>query len=251
MYFDFKQFRIYHDRCAMKVGTDGVLLGAWPPFDNPNNISNSQYNPQHPSKWRMLDIGTGSGLLALMLAQRYPTAYITAIEIDSEASSQARDNVLASSFADRISVQNTSLQEYTSTWENGEPGFNSIICNPPFFENSLLAPNVQRAKARHATTLPFEELIAASACLLVHEGQFAVILPIETFTSFHHLCFSAGLNLEAECKIQTTLAKSPKRILACFRKGSIKEVRHEHLILTVNGQCSNDYSALTRDFYIR
>lgn len=263
MFFDFKQFRVYHDRCAMKVGTDGVLLGAWAPFCNPSideSTESTYRNSQVAANINVLDIGTGSGLIALMLAQRYPTARIIAIDIDAEAAAQAGDNVLASPFADRITVVHASLQDFSAAQRrtasssadvSGLGDFQAIVCNPPFFENSLLAPDAQRATARHAATLSFDELIATSACLLAEGGQFAVILPTSAFAAFHHQCFAAGLNLETECQVHTTSAKPPKRILACFRKGPVREVCHQHLTLTVDGRRSPDYSALTADFYIR
>lgn len=263
MFFDFKQFRIYHDRCAMKVGTDGVLLGAWAPFYNPsldNSTESTAPNSRTAAFMNVLDIGTGSGLLALMIAQRYPTARITAIDIDAEAAAQAADNALASPFANRITVVHASIQDFAATQQHPfsttadvgcRESFQAIICNPPFFENSLLAPDAQRATARHASTLSFDELISTAALLLADGGQFAVVLPSEAFTSFHHLCFASGMNLEAECQIHTTSTKPPKRILACFRKGPVHNVSNQHLTLTVDGHRSPDYAALTADFYIK
>ena len=128
--FTFKQFVVRQDRCAMKVGTDGMLLGAWAEMDKPDG--------------RVLDIGTGTGLMALMMAQRYPEARVTAVDIDEMAVSQAVENVKASPFADRIEV----LQADVNAFET-EKKFDSIVCNPPFFNNVLICPDSQRTQARY------------------------------------------------------------------------------------------------------
>ena len=128
-YFSFKQFTVRHDRCAMKVGTDGVLLGAWTNFDTCQSV---------------LDVGTGSGLIALMAAQRNNSAEITAIEIDSEAAQQAKENAENSPFKERVSVFNVSLQEFAA---KRHEMFDAIVSNPPFFTKSLLPPDTKRTDA--------------------------------------------------------------------------------------------------------
>ena len=233
-YFQFKQFTIHHDRCSMKVGTDGVLLGAWAPFVQPQHI---------------LDIGTGSGLIALMLAQRYPQAQVTGIDIDAASIEQAMENVAASPFADRVTVRCQALQALEGTTAS----FDAIACNPPFFEETLLPPDAGRAAARHTTSLPFDELIAISARLLCDNGRFCVVLPTKAFDAFRLLCFREGLFLVARCDVQTSSHKVPKRILACFTKGSDDgptQMTTTQLILMENGHRSPDYSALTSDFYL-
>lgn len=231
-WFQFKQFCIHHDRCAMKVGTDGVLLGAWASF-----LDGS----------RILDVGTGSGLIALMLAQRFPSSTLLGIDIDGAAVSQARENVAASPFADRVTIEEVALQELGAA-----PGtFDAIVCNPPFFEESLLPPDAGRTAARHTTSLSFAELIQHTARLLKTDGRFCVILPTTAFDSFHLQCFAVGLSLAVRCDIQTSPGKAPKRAMACFVKteGSIAR-RDELLVLTEGGQRSAAYTALTRDFYL-
>ncbi len=245
-YFQFKQFIIHHDRCAMKVGTDGVLLGAWAPL---GTLS---------SQARLLDIGTGSGLITLMLAQRYPTAHITGIDIDSEAISQARDNISTSLFADRCDVLCSSLQDFTRQClqREGDAGiFDGIVCNPPFFEERLLPPDVARRDARHTVNLSFEELVCASARLLRPGARFGVIIPTNVFERFRQLCFVQGLFLVAQCTVVTAPGKMSKRILACFQKGTgcaddILDVDVRTLTLTEDGHRSADYAALTREFYL-
>ena len=142
-YFNFKRFTVHQDKCAMKVGTDGTLLGAW------------AQAPQEPC--RILDIGTGTGLIALMMAQRYPNASIVGIDIDPAAVAQARDNVTASPFADRISIYEADICHFD---ENAT--FDSVICNPPFFTGDLICPDKQRAVARHAISLSYHDLISSA-----------------------------------------------------------------------------------------
>ena len=139
--FRFKQFTIHQERCAMKVGTDGVLLGAWAEGGK-----------------AILDIGTGTGLIACMMAQRFPDATVQAIEIDEAACQQARENVTASPFLDRIFITNTSLQEFVSELPQHQQQYDCIVCNPPYFVNSMKAPDSQRSIARHTDTLPSPHL---------------------------------------------------------------------------------------------
>ena len=231
--FQFKQFIVRHDLCAMKVGTDGVLLGAWAPFAVPKTI---------------LDVGTGSGLLALMVAQRYPTSAVTAIDIDGSAVAQATINVEASPFSNRISIEAASLQQFTLS--ASPSSFDAIICNPPFFENSLLAPELSRRTARHATELTLDDLVSCAARLLRPEGQFAVVMPSDALDHLRRLCFTVGLNLETLCHVKTTPTKAPKRTLSCWRKGHVEKSTESTLLLTLDGRRSPDYSALTADFYL-
>ena len=139
--FTFKQFHIDHSRCAMKVGTDGTLLGAWVRLPDTTRS--------------ILDIGTGSGLIAIMTAQRSSEAHITAIDIDADCAAQARLNAEASPWSDRFSVLHTSLQDFTT-----KERFDVIVSNPPYFIDSLTSPDAGRTTARHTATLPFEELVS-------------------------------------------------------------------------------------------
>ncbi len=234
-YFQFKQFLIHHDRCAMKVGTDGVLLGAWAPLMQPRHI---------------LDIGTGSGLIALMLAQRYPQAQVLGIDIDADSVLQARENAAASPFTKQVGIEHCALQELAAA----PATFDAIVCNPPFFEETLLPPDASRAAARHTTSLPFDELITASAQLLCDGGRFCVVLPTTAFDAFRLIAFRERLLLDARCDVQTSTRKASKRTLACFVKGedavASSTPQTEHLVLTENGCRSVEYTTLTRDFYL-
>ncbi len=237
--FQFKQFTIRHDRCAMKVGTDGVLLGAW-----------GMVAPPH-----ILDIGTGTGLITLMAAQRCPQAQVLGIDIDGDAVEQARENVAASPFADRVCIRQQSLQELAEAADSTR--FSAILCNPPFFEESLLPPDVRRSQARHTSTLPFSMLISTVAQLLQPDGSFSVILPTNAFDDFRRSCFAAQLVCTRLCHVQTTPAKAPKRVLATFCRPSALPSMNEHVTCDVSTLILNhgtartpEYAALTHDFYL-
>jgi len=229
--FQFKQFSIAHDRCAMKVGTDGVLLGAW---------------AEVPKQGRVLDVGTGTGLIALMVAQRFLAVHVKGIDIDESAVEQARENVASSPFASRVEICLQSFQELDATGES----FDAIVSNPPYFEESLLPPDAQRSLARHAHSLNYEELAAGAGRLLREGGLFNVVLPAGSFDDFRRLCVVHGLNLKRWREVQGTANKPPKRVLATFVKGEAEWLREKPLVLTCDGRRSEDYAALTRDFYL-
>ena len=172
--FQFKQFFVRHDRCAMKVGTDGVLLGCWSGYD-----AAAAGSPTIPHRYhyaRCLDIGTGSGLIALMLAQRFPDALIDAIDIDKAAVEQAAENFAASPWSDRLHAYCAKLQEWSIV---NSQLYSLIVSNPPYFQNSLKNPDKGRQTARHTDTLSFSELIHHSTRLLSENGILALILPAE------------------------------------------------------------------------
>ncbi len=230
--FQFRQFTIVHDRCAMKVGTDGVLVGAW---------------SELPAIGNVLDVGTGSGLITLMVAQRGASLQVLGIDIDKDAVSQARENVLASPFSERIEIHLQSLQDLALSTRR----FDAIVCNPPFFEEQLLPPDTSRSIARHVHTLSFEELISGAAHLLLSNGTFSVILPTTAFPAFRQLCFVHGLNLKRYQFVQGTATKESKRVLATFVLGESEVTEEPTLILNEGTQRTKDYLALTQDFYLR
>lgn len=226
-YFRFRQFTVRQDRCAMKVGTDGTLLGAWASV--PCQLSA-----------RVLDAGTGTGLIALMMAQRYPDAQVTAIDIDGEAVAQARENVAASPFARRIDIAQTAVQDMT-----GEGLFSAIVCNPPFFIGSLRCPDGRRSIARHADTLPFGELMAASARLLTEGGEVSVVIPADNRTAMDGAAAIAGLFPRRVCSVRTTAHKPPKRLLLSYTKGRGADFEETEMVIG-----DDDYNRLTGDFYL-
>ena len=230
-FFTIKQFTIRHDRCAMKVGTDGVLLGAW------TDVSHS---------CRILDIGTGTGLIALMLAQRCPKASITAIDIDAEAVEQAHENILSSPWKDRVEVL---LQDICTFPANQQ--FDSIVSNPPYFIDSLKCPDSQRNTARHTDTLDAKRLLESVARLLSDNGRFSIILPAEQTDLLIQSAYTQGLYPSRQTAVITRPGLSPKRILMEFQKK--KEAFHpDELIIELERHVySEGYIALTKDFYQR
>ena len=211
----------------MKVGTDGTLLGAW--------ARGGQ---------RVLDIGTGTGLIALMMAQRCPDAQVTAVDIDADAVRQARENVAESPFAERITVAEGDIISHFS------PHFDAIVCNPPYFNDSLTCPDEQRTTARHTTTLTYRELMAAVARLLSDDGEFSVVIPFDSKARLEAEAALAGLSKTRECSIRTTPRKAPRRFLLAFRKHPVAVETTEGVLETEPGQRSDWYHALTNDFYL-
>ena len=230
-FFTFKQFTIRHDRCAMKVGTDGVLLGAW------TGVNHSR---------RMLDIGTGTGLIALMLAQRCPQATITAIDIDTEAVSQAIENVQSSLWADRVEVILQDICNYPT-----KQCFDTIVSNPPYFIDSLKCPDDQRNTARHTDTLDAERLLSSVARLLSNDGRFSIILPAEQTDMLIQTARTHRLYPSRQTAVITRPGLPPKRILMEFQKTK-KAFQTDELIIELERHVySEEYIALTREFYLK
>ena len=231
--FTFKQFHIDHSRCAMKVGTDGVLIGAW---------------CRLPSSGRILDIGTGTGLIAVMAAQRASGCMVTGIDIDAECVAQARDNAASSPWGGRIGIEQRALQEFFPTHR-----FDAIVSNPPYFEESLLPPDARRTAARHTRSLSYAELVDGVVRLLDAEGRFSLILPAaesERFLSAAH----GVLFLTRRCDVRTTLGSGVRRVMMEFAVSVPKLLPHiESLSIEDGGpmRYSGEYRALTRDFYLK
>jgi tRNA1Val (adenine37-N6)-methyltransferase len=196
-FFRFKQFTVYQDKCAMKVGTDGVLLGALPDVQGAESL---------------LDIGTGTGLVALMLAQRNPHMHVDAIEIDPDAAQQARQNVAGSPWP-HIEVHQVALQQYFPHRQ-----YQIIVSNPPYFVNSLKAPQQARNTARHTDTLSFADLLQGVNRLLLPQGKFWVILPDEAQAEFCRLADHEGLRLVQVIKVHPREDRPAKRVVMCFEK---------------------------------
>ena len=243
--FQFKQFTVFQDRCAMKVGTDGVLLGAWASGGTVSKRGNCR---------RILDIGTGTGLIALMMAQRFPDAWIDAIEIDHEAAVQANENVAASPFADRIRVQEISLQEYVrqaSAKQDGYCRYDAIVSNPPYFVNSLKNPDMQRMTARHTDALSFRQLLEGVSRLLADDGVFSVILPTAGQEALENEAIINGLSKIYEIQIKTKSNKVAKRCMMSFsRQIPTVVLREEVCMMDADNQRSAWYQELTKDFYL-
>lgn len=230
-FFAFKQFTIHHDRCAMKVGTDGVLLGAWV------NLSNSH---------RILDIGTGTGLIALMMAQRCNDSNITAIDIDTEAVSQANENIQASPWKDRVIAIQQDIRSF-----HPNKSFDTIVSNPPYFINSLKSSDTQRNTARHTDTLSAEDLIRKTADLLTEDGYFSIILPTEQIEELIQISERVGLYPSRRTQVITRPGLMPKRTLMEFCKRETSFPTNQLVIELDRHVYSEEYIALTRDFYLK
>jgi len=230
-YFSFKQFTVRHDRCAMKVGTDGVLLGAWLDLN---------------SSRRILDIGTGTGLIALMLAQRCSDARIIAVDIDSAAVEQAQENIQASPWKNRVEV----LQQDICTY-HPHGTFDTIVSNPPYFIDSLKCPDGQRSTARHTDTLDADRLIGKVSELLSPDGSFSIILPAEQTEDLIRVADEKRLYPSRQTRVITRPGLSPKRILMEFRKISTVFQPDELVIELERHVYSEEYIALTKEFYLK
>jgi len=228
-YFRFKQFCIHHDRCAMKVGTDGVLLGAWGRVEGR----------------RILDIGTGTGLIALMAAQRNPEAKVCGIDIDEEAVFQARENIAESPFCSRIECVLQDVLAFET-----EELFDAILCNPPFFTEDTLPDDKSRALARNYKNLPFPLLIKKVEDLLAEDGVFSLVVPSGLVQEIVGLCLENGLHLVRRCQVHTTAQKPPRRTLLAFSRQNLKCDEQVLCLMDKDGSRSLQYQELTKDFYL-
>lgn len=231
-YFQFKQFLINQEKAAFKVGTDGVLLGAWADAQGAKQI---------------LDIGTGTGLIALMLAQR-SNAIITAIEPDSDSFEQAAGNVKISPWADRIGVLNEDL---VSFFKGSKLKFDLIVSNPPYFINSLQNPDPVKSATRHTTSLTMVDILNASNTLLAEKGKLVLILPYVEGTLFIAEASSFNLYCNKITRVKTYPAGPVKRLLLEF--GTEKEILKENFLTIEQGKrhvYTDDYIDLTKDFYL-
>ncbi len=232
--FHFKQFIIHQDKCAMKIGTDGVLLGAWCDCSNASSI---------------LDIGTGTGVIAIMQAQRNNIAQITAIEIDATASQQASLNIKNCLWKDRLSIQNISLQDFV---KDSTEKFDLITCNPPFFPNSdfTVATGKARSIARNDNTLTFSALISNAKQLMHSESKLCLIIPISEFERLKAILLKHKLHLQ---KVTCVKPKADKIVHRVLLQIGLKKVEIEEGILILQHERRNDftddYIELVKGFY--
>lgn len=223
--FEFKQFSVDDEQCAMKVGTDGVLLGAWA------DVAESKH---------ILDIGTGSGLIALMVAQRSVEAKVLGIDIDANAVSQARSNFVKSPWSERLTAEQCDVRElYT------EQQFDHIVSNPPYFVETTESPNEARATARHAAHLKFGDIVEVAERLLADGGGLSVILPTDVAAMFRREAFER-LWLSRQTDVVTKLGEPPRRTMMEFRKTPHPLNPHCD-ILAIGGP---EYREIVKDFYL-
>lgn len=232
-FFQFKQFTIHQQHCAMKVGTDGTLLGSWASAP--------------AGACRILDVGTGTGLIALMMAQRFPEARVTGIDIDADAVGQASENALESPFKERIMIREGDVTRMEDT-----DGFDAIVCNPPFFDRSLTCPDQQRTEARHTVSLTYRQLMESAFRLLKDDGRLSVIIPSDCRSRLESEAHLVGFFISRICSIQTTPKKIPKRYMIEFCKQPVKEIDTECGIIEFSPQERSPwYQQLINDFYIK
>lgn len=256
--FRFKRFEVVNDRSAMKVNTDGVLLGA------AMSVKSSDR--------RFLDVGTGTGTIALMAAQRFfasthdesPVAgnsddlKITAIDIDEVSVEEAAHNFRNSPWSDILEARHSSLEdfaEYLKQQEciSGQPAsrFDLIFSNPPYFDDSLLAPELRRSNARHTSTgLSYRELLEFAAGMLSEYGRISMVLPAEAETDLTRHARMNGLHLFRLLRVRTVPRKSPSRIIAEFARQRCESPEDKTLTIQNEGKYSEEYLSLTRDFYL-
>lgn len=231
-YFKFKQFTVYHDKCGMKVGVDGVTLGAWADVSGAETI---------------LDAGCGSGLIALMLAQRRD-AKITALDIDENCVKQSEENVETSPWKNRISVKHISFQDFA---DSTTKTYDLIVSNPPFFINSLKNPSQTRTIARHTVTLSHLDLVKNAVKILSEKGKLCVILPVTEGENFIDLAEKEGLYCGQKATVFPNLMKPAKRLLLEFRKEKTACKVYEITIEKERGIYTDEYSEMVKEFYLK
>ena len=222
--FRFKHFTIEQSLCGMKVGTDGVLLGAWARGGS-----------------RVMDVGTGTGIIALMMAQRYPDAQVIGIDIDAGAVCQSTQNVMASPFSRRIRIEQTRVQDIDAGLACC---FDAVVSNPPFFIGALQAPDCQRNMARHSETLTYADLMAAASRLLNDDGELSVVVPFDYRRRMEDEAIFQGFFPSRVCAVKTTPTKPVRRYLLAYQK---HPCHCEHTEMVIGDK---QYQLLTEEFYL-
>lgn len=234
--FQFKEFNIEQDRCAMKIGTDGVLLGAWTPLEHqPDSI---------------LDIGTGTGLIALMLAQRSPALLIDALEIDENAYEQAVENFENSDWSDRLFCYHAAFDEFVEEMQDEEK-YELIVSNPPFYSEDFTSENTQRNQARFAEALPFSKLLPGVSKLLSEEGFFSCIIPHREEKKFLQLAQKSGLFPQKITRVRGTRDSGIKRSLVNLGFNKVKTVNEELILEISRHNYTEEYKKLVSPFYLK
>ena len=234
--FHFKQFTVQQDRCEMKIGTDGVLLGAWTSL--------------HSNPFSILDIGAGTGIIALQMAQRSTAELIDAIEIDENAYEQCVENFEASPWGDRLFCYHASLDEFTEEMANETP-YDLIVSNPPFYSEDYTSGNISRDTARFTEALPFEHLLHSVSVLLSERGFFSTIIPKKEETAFIEMAKNAKLFPNRICRVRGTETSEEKRSLIEFSFQKNNPSLEKLTIETSRHQYTGAYQNLVRDFYLK
>ncbi|WP_405267831.1 tRNA1(Val) (adenine(37)-N6)-methyltransferase [Cellulophaga sp. Ld12] len=239
--FRFKQFTVNQDKCAMKIGTDGVLLGAWA------SVNNSMHT--------ILDIGTGTGVIALMLAQRSIADTIEAIELDGDAFEQCTDNFEASEWGDRLFCFHAGFDEFVDEYTEEEPEeaelYDLIVSNPPFYSEEVSSGNDARDQARQNSSLPFDELVSGVSKLLSPTGVFATIIPYKEEENFIALALENNLFPNRITQVRGTENTEIKRSLLEFSSTESEYTPKELIIELERNVYTKEYIELTKDFYLK
>ena len=235
--FQFKEFTIHQDKTAMKVGTDGALLGAWCAVDDfPDSI---------------LDVGSGTGLIALMMAQRTDAMTIDAVEIDEQAYEQTVENFEQSDWGDRLFCYHSSFQEFAEEMAEEEEQYDLIISNPPFYTDEFETEDAARNKARFTSSLSFKELIEGANRLLSVEGKFVTIIPFKEEQIFISLASETQWFLSRVCRVKGIETSEVKRSLLEFSLQETDLMQEELTIEISRHHYTEKYKELTRDFYLK
>ena len=228
--FKFKQFEVDQTGCAMKINTDGVLIGAMANHHAPKNI---------------LDIGTGTGVIALMLAQRFPDANIYAVEIDQQAAETAGRNFQSSVFSERLSINHIAIEQY-----NNNEKFDLIVSNPPFFVNDLKNEEIRKGIARHAGEGFFSLLVEKSNSLLADDGQIWLVLPVKQADEVIAIATQYDLSLAERINIHSDENKPAFRQIICFKKGKSLLKESDFNIYESLKEHTAAYKELLKDFFL-
>ncbi|HTK19767.1 MAG TPA: methyltransferase [Mucilaginibacter sp.] len=231
--FQFKQFSVDQSACAMKINTDGVLLGVLANTSNPQNI---------------LDIGTGTGVIALMLAQRFISAKIDAVEVDQPAAETAGRNFQNSSFMDRLTIYPLGFSEFFE--QNPNKKYDLIVSNPPFYINSLKSPEVKKELAKHADKLFFEELLLSASKHLQESGILCMILPVDTAEMVSGLAAKHKLNPQKRIFIQSFSESKPHRVVVAYGFETPQIIEEKFVIYESVGKYSEQYINLLKPYFI-
>lgn len=229
-WFQFQQFKIHQDRCAMKISTDAILLGSMADAHNPS---------------RILDIGTGTGVIALMLAQRFADAKITGVELDTDAASQAIENMSQSPFASRLALWHGRIQDFSE-----EEKFDLIVSNPPYFPDHLKSSDAKRNKALHTDSLSFEELIQKARKLLKDQGKFWIILPPRQLEDWKAQAGDAGFFEDKNIAVYDRDGKPILRVVASFSLQNLPPSKTEIVLKGAEGAYTESYKKLLSGFLL-
>ncbi len=249
-YFQFKQFTIQQQHCAMKVCTDACLFGAWAVESLEPKAQSLKLKAQ-----KILDIGTGTGLLSLMFAQKFTDAIIDAVEMDEAAAMQATANFQASPWKERLKVYNTTIQQFNQSTiqpinQSINQLYNFIICNPPFFDNDLKSSDQKRNLALHSEALSLEELIIAIDNSLETDGNFAVLLPYHRTKYFEQLAAAKNFHLAEKMLVKQTPKHGYFRSMLLFGREPFATVEKEIIIKNESNAYTIEFAALLKDYYL-